>query len=339
MMSLSNVGTYIYRPLIGERDFRLINLLQGAGDDPITLTIYHASLDSNPAYEALSYVWGPQHPAQIIQCNDSYLGIGENLAGALRCLRKPDVPQVLWVDRLAINQENNAERTRQVGLMAEIWNSQKVSKAARINPELYATVYPPSEDSRWLAIRSLLTRPWFSMVWTFQEIVLARNAHLYCGTHTRNWLRLEFFLTCLNTFQEGPNIEDGRLEGAGIHVNDIMKSRQMFLRPETFKTLEKEDFLSLFPLLDSMRARIATDPRDKVFALLNVACDVKDTDLRADYGKSHAEVYAMTAKWLLRRTKSLGFLSFVEKKDKPDLISWVPDFRYKDFLNFLHQPA
>lgn len=373
-MSLSNVGTYIYRPLIGERDFRLINLLQGAGDDPITLTIYHASLDSNPAYEALSYVWGPQHPAQIIQCNDSYLGIGENLAGALRCLRKPDVPQVLWVDRLAINQENNAERTRQVGLMAdiyslasavvvwlgpadhftdtafglldkvytqvqEIWNSQKVSKAARINPELYATVYPPSEDSRWLAIRSLLTRPWFSRVWTFQEIVLARNAHLYCGTHTRNWLRLEFFLTCLNTFQEGPNIEDGRLEGAGIHVNDIMKARQMFLRPETFKTLEKEDFLSLFPLLDSMRARIATDPRDKVFALLNVACDVKDTDLRADYGKSHAEVYAMTAKWLLRRTKSLGFLSFVEKKDKPDLISWVPDFRYKDFLNFLHQPA
>jgi hypothetical protein len=29
----------------------------------------------------------------------------------------------------------------------------------------------------------------------------------------------------------------------------------------------------------------------------------------------------------------------VEKKDKPDLISWVPDFRYKDNMNFLHQPA
>jgi hypothetical protein len=29
----------------------------------------------------------------------------------------------------------------------------------------------------------------------------------------------------------------------------------------------------------------------------------------------------------------------VEKKDKPDLISWVPDLRYKDNMNFLHQPA
>jgi hypothetical protein len=221
----------------------------------------------------------------------------------------------------------------------EIWNSQKVSKEARINPEIYATVYPPSGDPGWLAIRSLLHRPWFPRAWTFQEIVLTRNAHLYCGAHTRNWQRLEFFLTCLNPFREGPNIEDERLKWAGNHVNNILKARQMFLRPETFKTLEKENFLSLFPLLDSMRPRIATYPRDKVFALLNVACDVKDTDLKADYGKSHAEVYAMTAKWLLRRTKSLAFLSLVEKKDKPDLISWVPDFRYKDYMNFLHQPA
>jgi hypothetical protein len=72
--------------------------------------------------------------------------------------------------------------------------------------------------------------------------------------------------------------------------------------------------------------------------VLNIACDVQDSDLEADYSKSHAEVYAMTAKWLLRRTKSLAFLSLVEKKDKPDLISWVPDFRYKDQMNFLHQP-
>jgi hypothetical protein len=63
-MALSNVGTYSYKPLSGERDFRLIDLLQGAGDDPISLTISHASLDSSPAYKALSYVWGPQHPAQ-----------------------------------------------------------------------------------------------------------------------------------------------------------------------------------------------------------------------------------------------------------------------------------
>jgi hypothetical protein len=69
-----------------------------------------------------------------------------------------------------------------------------------------------------------------------------------------------------------------------------------------------------------------------------VAYDAKNSDLKPDYCKSHAEVYAMTAKWLLRTQKRLDFLSLVEKKDKPDLISWVPDFRYKDPWNFLHQP-
>jgi len=98
-------------------------------------------------------------------------------------------------------------------------------------------------------------------------------------------------------------------------------------------------FLSLLPLFDSFRDRQATDPRDKVFALLNVASDTKNSDLKADYHKPHAEVYALTAKWLLRTQKSLAFLSLVEKKDKPDLISWVPDFRYKDSMNFLHQPT
>lgn len=145
--------------------------------------------------------------------------------------------------------------------------------------------------------------------------------------------------TSLNNIPQGLNIEDRRLKGSEKYLEDIVKARLVLQNPQTFTGSEKEDLLSLFPLLDSMRGRSATDPRDKVFALLNVACDVGDSDLKADYSKSHAEVYALTTKWLMRRTRSLAFLSLVEKKDKPDLISWVPDFRYKDHMNFLHQPA
>jgi hypothetical protein len=97
-------------------------------------------------------------------------------------------------------------------------------------------------------------------------------------------------------------------------------------------------FLGLLPLLESLCIRQTTDPRDKAFALLNVANDARGSDMRANYRKSPTEVYATTAKWLLRTQKSLAILSLVEKKDKPDLISWVPDFWYKDYMNFLHQP-
>jgi hypothetical protein len=198
--------------------------------------------------------------------------------------------------------------------------------------------YPPSEDPVWPAVRSLLQRPWFSRVWTFQEIVLAQEAVLYCGAHTLRWNRLEVFLLGLSTFSQGPNVEDSRMKGAEAHAFEIVKARSILHRSKNHEPEDTQLLLGLCPLLDSLRLRQATDPRDKVFALLNVACDAKYSDLKADYRKSHAEVYAMTVKWLLRTQKRLDFLSLVERKDKPDLISWVPDFRYKDSWNFLHQP-
>lgn len=168
--------------------------------------------------------------------------------------------------------------------------------------------------------------------------MLAREAILYCGAHTLRWNTLEVFLLGLSAFSEGPNADDSRLKGAERYAFEIYKARSILHKPGIYKPEDNQLFLGLLPLLNSLRLHQATDPRDKVFALLNVAYDAKHSDLKPDYRKSHAEAYAMTAKWLLRTQKRLDFLSLVEKKDKPDLISWVPDFRYKDPWNFLHQP-
>jgi hypothetical protein len=224
------------------------------------------------------------------------------------------------------------------GQMLEYRKIQKLNSYAEAQTVNIPFRYPPLEAPAWPAVRSLLQRPWFSRVWTFQEIVLAQDAILYCGARTLRWKRFEVFLLGLSTFSQGPDAEDSRLKGAEIDALEIFKAPSILLRPENHKPEDTQLFLGLFPLLDSLRLRQATDPRDKVFALLNVAYDAKESNLKADYCKSHAEVYAMTAKWLLRTQKRLDFLSLVEKKDKLDLISWVPDFRYKDPWNFLHQP-
>lgn len=104
-MAHSSLEKFVYSPLIEKRDFRLVTLHHGTDQDPISLAICHASLDQAPPYEALSYVWGPQNPSETIKCNDGALEIGKNLSGALRCLRKPTMSRVLWIDRVAINQE------------------------------------------------------------------------------------------------------------------------------------------------------------------------------------------------------------------------------------------
>lgn len=373
-MAFAAANTYSYEPLKGDREIRLITLLPGTGDDAISITIEHTSLDQIPPYEALSYVWGSQNPSFPVICNrDNSLAIGGNLNDALRCLRKPDASRVLWIDRVAINQDDLDERTHQVGLMADIYSSASVvdiwlgngddntepamgliNDLAMRMMEFWKTQgqpsyteaktanhpiqYPPSEAPVWSAVKSFFLRPWFLRVWTFQEIVFAQDAVLYCGAHAIKWGRIEAFLLGLRTYSQGPNIGDSRLKGAEKYALEIYTARSTLYRPKIHSSEYIQLFLGLFPLLESLRSRNATDPRDKVFALLNVACDAKQSDLKADHRKSHAEVYAMTAKWLLRTQKSLAFLSLVEKKDKPDLISWVPDFRYKDHWNFLHQP-
>ena len=367
--------SFEYERLVGPRDFRLITLCQGDWDDTIAITIEHACLEDErkPEYEALSYVWGPQYPSYNVRCNNSRFSVGVNLRDALRYIRKPDAPTSLWIDRIAINQDDSDERGQQVSLMADIFssasmvivwlgNSDDSSDAAfRLIDDLtsqqrkvgevqqpknfweakasdHSVQYPASNDPSWKPVVSLLQRPWFFRVCTFQEIVLARKAVLLCGHRRMTWNHLAFFLIGLETWVEGYTVQYIGLEGAGKLAFEILKCRTLYHSPTDHEERVHEVMLSLFPLLDALRQHKATDPRDKVFALLNIARDTKDSDLRADYSKSPTEIYAMTVRWLLRTQKSLAFLSMVEKKDKAHLISWVPDFRSKDLWNFLHQP-
>jgi hypothetical protein len=68
--------------------------------------------------------------------------------------------------------------------MVEFWKTQKSEGYVEFRTANHLIQYPPSDTPVWSAVRSLLQRPWFSRVWTFQEIVLAQKAYLYCGTYT-----------------------------------------------------------------------------------------------------------------------------------------------------------
>jgi hypothetical protein len=59
-----------------------------------------------PIYEALSYTWGPMTKPVVLHVLGQVptrLGIGINLATALKHLRHPDQPRTIWVDAICIN--------------------------------------------------------------------------------------------------------------------------------------------------------------------------------------------------------------------------------------------
>jgi hypothetical protein len=73
----------------------------------------------------------------------------------------------------------------------------------------------------------------------------------------------------------------------------------------------------------------ATDPRDKVFALLGIATDTEDVILNPDYEVSVEEVYTRTAQYLLQRDESIIILHKAgvgNPRKYKDLPSWVPQW-------------
>ncbi|KAF1982758.1 hypothetical protein K402DRAFT_295350, partial [Aulographum hederae CBS 113979] len=74
-------------------------------------------------YDALSYAWESDKGTTIIQVDGHHLQVTRNLAHALRRLRRPGVARTLWVDAICINQSDNEEKSRQVGMMKNIYES------------------------------------------------------------------------------------------------------------------------------------------------------------------------------------------------------------------------
>jgi hypothetical protein len=115
---------FVYEPLdSGKPEIRLLKLLPGSNAKWVECTLFKASLDDKQLkYETLSYTWGSCLTTNAIVIDKMLFPVTANLEAALRRLRRPDEPRILWVDAICINQQDSAERSQQVGLMKRIYS-------------------------------------------------------------------------------------------------------------------------------------------------------------------------------------------------------------------------
>ncbi|KAK7531184.1 heterokaryon incompatibility protein-domain-containing protein [Phyllosticta citricarpa] len=113
---------YQYSPLEG-RSFRIVKLLPGERHDKPQCDILHASMDDNPEYEAVSYVWGHGGRRHLVLCasSNAILKVTANCIRCLKELRYPDKARYLWIDAICIDQDSPNERNHQVKLMGSIY--------------------------------------------------------------------------------------------------------------------------------------------------------------------------------------------------------------------------
>ncbi|RSL65857.1 hypothetical protein CEP54_004056 [Fusarium duplospermum] len=355
----------------GPDSIRLLELLPGTRQDDIVCNLVEYSLDSRlREYDALSYVWGDKTNLTPIQINGRTLMVTANLRTALLNIRKLDQPCTLWVDAVCIDQTQVLERNQQVSIMADIYRSAArtvvwmgdsrpayTKKAfamvdelaaeaiSRHHPSLNINPYnlplvlldrEPTESPLFdrfrddFSILHLACAEWWYRAWTAQEILLASEAVVMAGTFTMDWVR---FSTGINY---GFSLGIWNPVTLGIIVDPIvipyLSTHAMWdQRKRPGRLLAVTSSQKLLELLIQCRFRQASDPRDKVYALLGlIDADLDDSAgslaIEADYRLSTSQVYCHAARQLLLQSGDLNVLGSCTAITNLELPSWVPDW-------------
>ncbi|OGM45269.1 hypothetical protein ABOM_006437 [Aspergillus bombycis] len=378
-------------PKLLPNEIRLLNLLPGKWSDPIHCTWRIVSLDGNPKYKALSYVWGRSKHSQPICLNGSPIHITRHLRRALRQLRNDNEAVCLWVDAVCINQSDDEEKTEQVKMMGKIYaQSQEVVVylGDAFSPSFSQSFTTPSDttdamshtmtpkdcystsafneidtglvwrrplshkDGSYLvcfiqfladgvdikrfiagtdqgsledvmeALRLFLSAvSWWKRVWVIQEVVIASRIMILYGSMIAPW---ETFVKAANRVQENARKEIPSLTPSDMKV--LVEFSRRIRGIESIRNRWKSpEQITLLQLLRQFSGRKATDPRDKVYALLGLAKDKPSVE--PNYGAAELDVLTDTTLDIISRSGSLDVLAGdFTMKDNNALPSWIPDW-------------
>jgi hypothetical protein len=342
---------FCYKPLTGgENAFRLLIVRPGYVDDPLHCSLSNLTIASAPPYDALSYVWGDSIASHDITVDDCQFLVKPNVAAALRSARYVSMPRPMWVDAICIDQANNAERSSQVQIMRQIfanaatvliWLGEEEEETRKafdfINDytsllgHQAATTLDDNASrdlqTRWALeniANDILGRVWWRRVWVIQEVTVSKRATLRCGTRSVRWLE---FVSVLNGLSQ---------RGGTFELNKIRTMRKSLdLIEEMRRAWVLQYRLDLVSLLLMSTDFEATDPRDKVFALLGLEQTKADAPVfLPDYGKDVLTVYKDVVQYCIDTYASLdticaaGLDSEQSRRylDTRLLPSWLPDW-------------
>ena len=298
--------------------FRLLRLLKGDGD-PIQCQLFESKLTAAEDYAAISYTWGGTSKPCDIVVNGYSMTITKNAYLALRDMRRRESDRILWVDALCINQDDDEERSQQVQQMGAIY-SQAERVLIWLGEPTYDTDYvmrymklleeriedantntlPDRQwETAWLDVvqylrleqkeflaegfQLLLHRDWFNRVWIVQETANARHAEIICGTRS----------IPADVFSRMPSLLGIVPDPHCLPILDLMPGP----RRQGSWWAEKRD---LHTLLVKFQLSMASDPRDNIYALLDISSDAHNTDLlRANYNMDDKDISFNAVAFLL----------------------------------------
>lgn len=274
-----------------------------------------------PDFEVVSCAWqikeADDPPINILFLGEAWtiFPITANCADALHRIRKQTVSRLIWIESICVDLHNIDEKSEQAKLLPLIYS--KAKRVLLILPPTAGTrdvisqrlsqrqfYIDNSWKQRWAEMNPRLKHSYFFGSWTALAILAARAICVIDETGPNDW-----------------SIEDLRVWGQQNHFLPWLK------KLELYREAKLGDLASL--LVDSWSAQ-ASDPRDKVFALLGAVASSSRAGIAADYSLSVAHVYTGVAAAIFTKYGNLDLLRYAGyhmRHRQISLPTWVPDWQ------------
>ena len=360
--------TSVYPSAINSNSIRLLQFSQSSHGAPFTGKLKKFRLEDAPPFYTASYAWGDKgrSPNSFIQLKSGNLPVLSSLTPFLEMVsahKDFSAKDWWWFDSLCINLRDMREREDQVKIMGKIykktqrviiWLGEEVEKNSDCTGAMeflfQLSVLPPAFRTskalrdelleakfaqHWGAVGRLLSRKWWTRVWTLQEMVLPKEAKLFCGIHSINRGKFKSALYNIHLCSTG----------TGDYANELIPRSAFdaaFNRRRIHQWYGRSSGMNLVALMAYLGNHAATDARDMVYSVLGL---VRKRDSRlvgtADYKASVHHVYAKLVRSFWNEYQSLDLICFSHMFNRNAGIaheeicegnlmpSWAPDWRYR----------
>lgn len=308
---------YEYPPLQSNRHIRLLSVESGAPGSTLTCTVNQVSLDDAPVFEALSYTWGPKLPSMPLRINNQQVLVTAPVQEFLYHIRSTLTTKVLWIDAICISQKANDEKNVQLPLMTEIYS--KASRVIvwlgppdnlretrnlqtlirmlswiTVRKKSHVQHLLPDKALAFEALGQLFAHTWFERMWILQEVAAGDPVHVMHKGVCVQWESISQAAYALGADLELRATMNDHLY-LNKRTNPVSKPKVAFTfdaasQPNCLWAMaeiidnirhhrQNNSHMTLAHLLQFTRFFRCGDPRDKVFALVNIATD-KDEFMR-----------------------------------------------------------
>ncbi|PVH77289.1 hypothetical protein DL98DRAFT_638453 [Cadophora sp. DSE1049] len=174
----------------------------------------------------------------------------------------------------------------------------------------------------------VLTRPWFTRVWVYQELVLSRIPWVQCGRCRAKWDALHAALFGNEPTGDSKNSEDAYLAIGKIHVVDAASNAapddgigNIIIQAisDMHKARDRKGPPSLMSVLSSRRGSGVTDLRDLIYGHLAVADLPTEDNIPpcpvVDYQQSVIDVFTGAAQYMFELASRIDPSQYVSHTD------------------------